>query len=82
MSNSLLGIQKGKTYKITNFSSESLVLFFASDSLQSLANHSHLSFLMSKLLTDTLCKEGCEQISHGHSFVKRDVSESLTVALL
>ena len=82
---SLLGIKRWKTVKnIQKYEFFSASLVFGSNSLESQANHSHSSFLKSAesdLLTLLFCKERCEWIAHGHSFVKSDMSESLTVAL-
>ena len=51
---------------------------FASDSLESRANHSHRSFLKSirsDLLTSLFCKERCERIAHGCSLKCAILSE-------
>ena len=70
-----------KTYEKYNFFQffvcESLV--FESDLLESWVNHSYHSFVMSNLLTPLFCPE---QIAHGCSSVKSNVSNLLIVFLL
>ena len=72
-SNLPLGIKKGENYqkhtKNTNFWSKSLV--FCKEYAGIMNNNSRLLF----------CKEKHEQMAHGHSFEKIELSELLTVAL-
>ena len=77
-SDSLLGIKRGKTIKYIRVFQGNRS-FFASDSIQWWAKHSHRFFFKSDKsdsLTWLFCKERWERFAHGCSFVKMIESES------
>ena len=77
-SDSLLGIKRRKTVKYIRVFQGNRS-FFASDSIQWWAKHSHRFFFKSDKsdsLTWLFCKERWERFAHGCSFVKMIESES------
>ena len=85
-SNLLLGIKRLKTVRnIQKYEFfEQIARLFASNPPESQANHYITRWKRTTLVNLSwllFCKEGCERIAHGRSFVKIDISESLTVTL-